>query len=357
MNLTAIVLILTAYFLTVAGVGWWRRVALRRQILDVPNERSSHALPTPRGGGIVITSVTLALLVLGAWLGGNALQIAGFVGGAILIAVVSWFDDLYGVPRVLRFGVHFVAALLAVFSYGFFNRIEVAVAEINLDYLAGGQILTVLWIVGLTNAYNFMDGIDGIAGAQGVIAGAGWCLIGILTEQPLLFLIGGLLAAACAGFLWHNWHPAKIFMGDVSSAFLGYSFAVIPLLAINLTNYLPIGSLAVTGVLLVWTFVFDASFTFWRRALNKENVFAAHRSHLYQRLVIAGWRHDAVTTLYAAGAFGGAVAALTWTLVDRYLWTDAAIFLFLLLGATSLYCGTKYAEQRKANHSQTKETS
>jgi UDP-N-acetylmuramyl pentapeptide phosphotransferase/UDP-N-acetylglucosamine-1-phosphate transferase len=170
-----------------------------------------------------------------------------------------------------------------------------------------GLIMTFVWIVGLTNAYNFMDGIDGIAGGQAVVAGLGWTLLGWLDHQPLVAALGLLLAASSLGFLGHNWPPARIFMGDVGSAFLGFTLAVLPVVA---AQHNP--RLAWAGVLLVWPFVFDAAFTFLRRLRKRENVFAAHRSHLYQRLVIAGYSHRFVTLLYIGLALAGAVLALLW---------------------------------------------
>lgn len=310
MTITTIFSVLAAYVLTVIGVEVWRRLALQREILDVPNERSSHADPTPRGGGIVIFAVTTLFLIVGAVQSESLSRLWPFLAGAVLIAIVSWLDDLYSLPSLLRFGIHTVAALLAIFGIGYFKVIELSFYSINLDTIFIGQIITLLWIVGLTNAYNFMDGIDGIAGTQGLISGIGWSLAGWIVNDSLILLSGALLAATNLGFLWHNWHPARIFMGDVGSAFLGFSFAVLPLLALHQTEIN--GRLAIFGVLMIWTFVFDASLTFLRRARRGENVFAAHRSHLYQRLVISGYGHSAVSLVYAALSLVGLGLAIFW---------------------------------------------
>ena len=173
-----------------------------------------------------------------------------------------------------------------------------------------GAVLTFLWIVWLTNAYNFMDGIDGIAGTQALTAGIGWFVIGGISDFPLTGFYGGIIAFSTLGFLVLNWQPAKIFMGDVGSAFLGFTFAVMPLLArreFNLTtkNSSDCSNLWVLGIVLVWLFVFDTVFTFIRRAVKKEKVWEAHRSHLYQRLVIKGFSHQTVTIIY------GLISALT----------------------------------------------
>lgn len=346
------VLIFSAYLLTVIGVGFWRLVALHRQHLDIPNERSSHTIPTPSGGGIVIFFVTTGFLVFGASQNGKLNEILPFLAGAVLIAAISWLDDLYSLPTLLRFAVHTVAALLAIFGIGYFQIIELPFLTVNLGSFGFGQILTLIWIVGLTNAYNFMDGIDGIAGTQGLTAGTGWLLVGILTNQPLIILFGGLLAAACLGFLWHNWFPARIFMGDVGSAFLGYSFAVLPLLTARQTENR--SNFVLVGIFLVWTFVFDAVLTFIRRAIRRENVFAAHRSHLYQRLNIAGFRHDTVTLIYSVLAILGVVFSVLWQILSPSNKLIAGIFASSIIMPSALWLFVRAIEAKKMKNEQSK---
>ena len=328
--------------MSVTGVEFWRRMALRRRHLDFPNERSSHTQPTPRGGGVIIFLVTFAFLVFGGWKNGNLREILPFLAGAVLIAIVSWIDDLRSLPSLLRFAVHSIAAFVVIWGIGYFKAIEIGFATVNFDFLFFGQLFTWLWIVGLTNAYNFMDGIDGIAGTQGLTAGIGWCLFGFLTQQPFIFLFGGLLAAASLGFLWHNWHPARIFMGDVGSAFFGYSLAVLPLLMMKEKGEQ--GNWAVIGLLLVWTFVFDTVLTVVRRTLRRENIFAAHRSHLYQRLVIAGFRHDTVTMIY--GVLSAAGIVWGWLYLTQSQITLAA-FLVIAVFAVSLWLFVNGIEAKK----------
>ena len=333
-------LLLAAFLLTVFGVEFWRRFALKKKHLDIPNERSSHTEPTPRGGGLVIFIVTISFLSGWFWSDESFKEFVPFLIGASLIAIVSWLDDLYSLPNLLRFAFHTIAAVLAIFFINHFRQIELPlISTFHLNAFFG-QLLTLIWIVGLTNAYNFMDGIDGIAGVQGLFAGLGWCLIGILTGQSFLAICGGLILACCAGFLWHNWHPAKIFMGDVGSAFLGYSLAVLPLFAAREPE---IDNLAfVIGVLLVWTFVFDATLTFIKRAFKRENVFSAHRSHLYQQLVIKGLRHDRVSLLYGAMSLVGALLAVCFLLNfnQSFIFVVLAMLCLCLWLFTAVY-GTK----------------
>ena len=225
--------------------------------------------------------------------------------GGLFIALVSCVDDYRGLPVAVRLICHLTAAI------GFLAGCDV---EFSTSLSSGGWmgqgwlgvVAASLWVVGLTNAYNFMDGIDGIAGVQAVVAGLGWVALAGNTGRIEAWL-GLLLAASSLGFLFHNWPPAKIFMGDVGSAFLGFSFATLAIM-----GALHDPRLGLAGVLVVWPFVFDTSFTFVRRLAKGENVFKAHRSHLYQRLVLAGYSHRFVTCLYGALAVVGVVLAMAW---------------------------------------------
>lgn len=320
-----------ALALAYVGVGGLRRWAESRQVFDIPNERSSHNRPTPRGGGLVIVILSTGGLIL-AWLLDSAISPADLVAylvGAWLIAGVSWLDDLRSLPNRVRFAAHSLAAILAIVAFGYWRIVNLPLVGL-VDAGWVGLPVTFVWIVGLTNAYNFMDGIDGIAGGQAVVAAIGWAVLGWLSGQPLVGILGLLLAASSLGFLGHNWPPARIFMGDVGSAFLGYTFAVLPVIA---AQHNP--RLAVAGVLLVWPFVFDAAFTFLSRLRRRENVFAAHRSHLYQRLVIAGYNHRTVTLLYIGLAATGAILAGLWYSDSSA--SDSAVILALPLLCLGLW--------------------
>lgn len=316
-----------------AGTLWFRRWAERHQILDIPNERSSHTQPTPRGAGVVIAAVSL----LGAWAVMIALQrpwlelhaFLLFSAGALLVTAVSWLDDLRSLTVPARLAVQIAAAILVISAYGYW-KVIVLPGWGPVAIGSWGIPLTLLWVVGLTNAYNFMDGIDGIAGCQAVVAGLSWAWLGGATQNATPGVVGLLLAAASLGFLLHNWPPARIFMGDVGSAFLGYSFAALPLMfAFEQKPNLDSGRSALLGAAVVWPFIFDAAFTVCRRLRQRENIFEAHRTHLYQRLVITGWSHSSVALLYAGLALAGAVTAGTW--LSFAPGRDSSLILFPLL--------------------------
>jgi len=273
--------------------------ARRRNYLDVPNHRSSHAVATPRIGGVaLVLGVVGGAVVLHFLEDGLDRGVVVVLAGALGIALLGLVDDFQHLPALVRLAVQTAIAAGVV----------VAVIDPALrgpeGWFAG--LLTVFWLVALINAYNFMDGIDGIAGAQALVAGSGWVAVGLLTGTPQVTALGLLLAGTSVGFLLHNWHPAKVFMGDAGSGFLGFFFAALPLVA-------PAGnaSLWPGAVLLVWPFLADTGFTLLRRARRGENVLSAHRSHIYQRLVLTGRSHRHVALVYSGLALLGATAAVS----------------------------------------------
>jgi FlaA1/EpsC-like NDP-sugar epimerase/UDP-N-acetylmuramyl pentapeptide phosphotransferase/UDP-N-acetylglucosamine-1-phosphate transferase len=307
MMLTALGLASLAVAAAVAALA--REVSLRLDLLDRPNHRSSHQRPRPRLGGLgILAAVALGLAAAYAT---DALPPADLrrlliVGAtAIGIGLVSLVDDLRGhLHWALRLTAHVGGAAIVVSLLG-------SPALIALP--GGGALplgafavpLGVLWIAFFTNAFNFMDGIDGIAGVQAAAAAAALATIGVLRGEPTLALAGAVVGGAAVGFLFLNWPPASIFMGDVGSALVGSLLAALPLTARD-----P-GPIAVSALLAVAPFAFDAAFTLARRVLNGENFVQPHRQHLYQRLTAAGWSHRAVTLLYAGlAATCGAAAVL-----------------------------------------------
>jgi UDP-N-acetylmuramyl pentapeptide phosphotransferase/UDP-N-acetylglucosamine-1-phosphate transferase len=303
-----------------------RAWAERKKIFDIPNERSSHKYPTPRGGGLAIVISS----VIGIWLlfpvTESKIQpsaLFAFTFSAILISAVSWMDDIRSMPNRIRFALHSLGAVIIIMVFGYFQVLAVPLlGEIHIGWL--GLFVTFIWIVGLTNAYNFMDGIDGIAGGQAVIAGIGWFILAVAFGDQLIAIFSILIIFSSLGFLLHNWAPAKIFMGDVGSAFLGFTFASVPLIIDSSNSFLPI----LSG-LLVWPFIFDTSYTFLRRLRNRENVFEAHRSHLYQRLVIAGLPHNRVTVIYFVYGVIGLFTAYS-IVKDNYPLTIIGFLLIVL---------------------------
>lgn len=302
-------LYILAFFLTFAGVWLFRRWSLRKKVLDIPNERSSHSIPTPRGGGLVIVSVCLVFYFIFLQLFSFEIPWVYFLGGMI-VAGISWVDDLISVSVVWRFLCHSFAAGITVWGLGFSEIFYIPLIG-TLKFGTAAFLIWFIWILWLINAYNFMDGIDGIAGIQALIAGIGWAFLGNFWQLEAIEFYGAVLSAASFGFLLHNWQPARVFMGDVGSAFLGYTFAVLPLLAADQTVAANSTTLPI-GILLVWFFVFDPFVTIIRRLLRGERIWQAHREHIYQKFVKSGFSHRFVSSLYGVLAGTTVLLAIIW---------------------------------------------
>ena len=251
-----------------------RRYALARQIIDTPNARSSHTVPTPRGGGVAIVLAYLAALIFWWFHAGLASGLfwSLLLGGG-LIAAVGFWDDHAQLPAGIRFAFHLLSAALAVFLLGGWPLLDLGGFVLHWGWL--GHLCGVLLLAWAINFYNFMDGIDGLAAAQAVfVAGAGGGLL-VLSGSDGMPL--WLLAAASCGFLLLNWPPARIFMGDAGSGFLGYALAVHALHATTSGQMMLWPWLILLGV-----FIVDATLTLLRRAARRIRVTDAHRTHAYQ---------------------------------------------------------------------------
>lgn len=312
------------------GTGVVRRFALRADMLDRPTHRSSHTVPTPRGGGLAIAVPVFVGVAALAALDRIQTDIAvGLIGGGVLIAGIGFIDDRRPLSPLSRLAAHVSGAVWAVGWMGGLDVIDVGVARIPLGLL--GTVVAVVGIVWLTNLYNFMDGIDGLAAGEGVAVGA---IAGVA-----LFLAGArglgetawVVAAGCAGFLVWNWHPARIFMGDVGSGLLGFLFGALAIRsAVD-------GALPLMGwVILLGVFVFDATVTLIRRAAAGARWYEAHRDHAYQRLVRAGFGHRQVTT--GVLAVNLALGALTlWSGTEPRSQAPALVAALLILGGLYLW--------------------
>jgi Fuc2NAc and GlcNAc transferase len=238
------------------------------------------------------------------------------LGGGSLVAAVGWLDDHRSVAAHWRVLAHTVAALWALWWLGGMPELDLGPVQLTLG--VWGALLGLVAMVWLTNLYNFMDGIDGLAGTQAVVTGTMAALL-VASRDPGLAAGCLALAAAALGFLWWNRPPARIFMGDVGSGMLGFCFAV---LAVAGERH---GSLpALIWTLLLALFVWDATFTLARRVMRGERWYQAHRSHAYQRLVQKGWSHARVTlaVLLVNLLF---LAPLAWWASGHSRWLPAAV--------------------------------
>jgi UDP-N-acetylmuramyl pentapeptide phosphotransferase/UDP-N-acetylglucosamine-1-phosphate transferase len=280
--------------------------ASRFHILDQPNARSLHTQPTPRSGGLAILSAVAACGIAAIyWLGQPPDSSYGWIGGAgFLVAGVSYIDDRITLPSGIRFIVHAMAAGLITVGGFVISRLELPGMDLSLPYWIG-VIFTLLFVVWMLNLYNFMDGMDGFAGGMAVIGFGTFALLGLFAGSMLFFTLNLIIAAAAMGFLVFNFPPARIFMGDVGSSTLGFLAASMSLWALN-ERLFPLW----TAVLVFSPFVIDATATLIRRLLRGERIWHAHKTHLYQRLVQAGWGHRKTVLLEYAIMLGCAMTAL-----------------------------------------------
>ena len=272
-------------------------VILRKQgVMDVPNARSSHITPTPRGGGLaILISATIGFLAMGWLFPEMPLPGPYFFIGLALLAITSLADDKFDLPAYVRFLLHAIAATLVIAETGGLQQFPLP-PPLDFDLGYAGYFISFIWIMSVVNIYNFLDGIDGYAGSQAVLAGAGMALF---DPQGAALGVGLMVAAASAGFLIHNWKPAKIFMGDIGSVALGFIFASAPFYFAGL----PASGGVYAMIILLWFFLADGAFTIIRRLINREKIWEAHRSHVYQQWVIAGMPHEKVVATVMLGSF------------------------------------------------------
>jgi Fuc2NAc and GlcNAc transferase len=307
MRLSVLWVVFMAFAVAVIATALMRRYALQRNLLDVPNLRSSHASPTPRGGGVGIVIAFFAAAVLLAVLGlMDAKELGALLVGGGAMALVGFIDDRWQLRASVRFSVHLAAALCVVVLLG--GIPESVLTRWGLHGTWIGDLIAVLVLVWTTNLFNFMDGIDGIAGSEAVfISGAGALLNWHQGGAPGLTAAMLCLAAASLGFLRWNWPPARIFMGDVGSGFLGFTLAVLGLAA-NQVGTIPFEAWGILG----GVFFVDATITLLRRAVRGDQWFEAHRIHAYQQLA-RRWKAHLPVTLSVF------VINLTWLLPWAWL--------------------------------------
>jgi Fuc2NAc and GlcNAc transferase len=289
-----------------------RRYALARSIIDIPNARSSHTIPTPRGGGVAIVVTFLASLpIFGVFELVSWQQLIAVGGAGALVAVIGFMDDHGHIAARWRLLGHFGAGIWALVWLGGFPPITLFGMSLNLHWF--GHCLAAIYLVWLLNLYNFMDGIDGIASIEALCACLGACLLYGLSDVPTLIWGPLMLAMAVVGFLYWNFPPARIFMGDAGSGFLGIALGVLSLQAAWVSSELFWAWLILLGV-----FIVDATFTLIRRLIRGDKVYEAHRSHAYQFASRRFGKHLPVTL--AVGAIN-----LFWLLPISYCVTQLGL--------------------------------
>jgi len=277
--------LIACFIFSISVTGLLQKYALKHSLIDVPNERSSHLMPTPRGGGLSI--VIPVLLCIGMLLFSEQLDrnIAIALGiGCFFVASVGWIDDHQHIPANWRALFYAIAAVLAVYFLAESENFQSV-----FHYLPFGIVssfLIVIWIIWMTNLYNFMDGTDALAAIQTICAGIFTGVIFWQESQHGLATICFVIATSSCGFLFWNWPPAKIFLGDVGSCSLGFCFGVLAVIG-AIQGSVPFS----VFFILLSIFICDTTLTLLMRVFANEKWYQAHKSHAYQRLVQLGMSH------------------------------------------------------------------
>lgn len=287
--------VIVAFFLSLGLTNLTLIFTRRWHILDHPDERKIHTFPIPRGGGVSFVLTWVIIAYLATFLTGlvqEFLQPALAIAiGATLILIIGVWDDVKEISLLPKLGAQLIAASLLLLTF----PLDLPLPALLIILLA------FLWIVGLSNAFNLIDGLDGLAAGLGIIASASFVILGLLQSQPLVVAFSAILATSCLGFLPYNWHPAKIFMGDAGSMFLGFVLAAISLLAIQkiarpIEILIPVFFLAVP--------IFDTLLSIIRRTLQRKSIFKPDKAHFYNLLMNRGFSHrGAVIFSYGLAIF------------------------------------------------------
>ncbi|HVC28987.1 MAG TPA: glycosyltransferase family 4 protein [Gammaproteobacteria bacterium] len=301
---------IAVFILALAGTAWFSSRFMPFRVLDAPNERSLHVGQIPRTGGVAI--VVALIIGISYLLIRNSLQLPLAIGcgTVLLVSIISFLDDVYKLAPLFRLSVQVLAAATAISAGINVSLIHLPGIVYPLPYMFA-VVFTLLFIIWMTNLYNFMDGMDGFAGGMAVL---GFSVLGCLGLRADAIGYAGVcfaVAAASAGFLIFNFPPARIFMGDVGSSTLGYLVGVLGIWA-DREHIAPLWA----TVLIFSPFIVDATITLVRRLLAGEKVWQAHRSHYYQRLVQAGWGHRRVVLceyLVMLAAAGSTVLAVQYS--------------------------------------------
>jgi UDP-N-acetylmuramyl pentapeptide phosphotransferase/UDP-N-acetylglucosamine-1-phosphate transferase len=314
-----LLLALAVFLASVAATRALLPYLVQRAVMDLPNERSSHSVPTPRGGGIAVTACVLLGWMATPLASAPPPGLTAIAGLALLLALVSWLDDRKGLGPLSR-----LLAQAAAVGIGLAILPETPVLQGIAPFWLDRALAFFAWLW-FVNLYNFMDGIDGITGVETLALGAGIALLSRLggigetgLEAPAL-----VLAAAALGFLVWNWHPAKLFLGDVGSVPLGFLLGW--LLVVMAQNGLWAAALILPAYYLV-----DATLTLIRRLLRGEKIWQAHRSHFYQRAVQTGWSHAEVSKRILLADLG-LIALAAFSLERPWLSLGGALLLVALL--------------------------
>lgn len=340
-------ILLTSTFMTAFIIPFLRRIAIENDLVDKPDERKIHREITPRVGGIAIvisffTAVVLAYSLFRADLTDSILSLTGICIGGVLIFSVGLLDDIKGLNAQKKFPGQILSAL-ALVPFGFLIKtLEIPfIGTLHLGFFFG-LALTIFWVVGITNAFNLIDGMDGLASGVVAIASITLAILSILSGKLLMAIVLIAVMGSTLGFLWHNWHPAMIFMGDCGAMFLGFLLAAV---SIELSYKSTTASAIFVPILAFGLPIIDTISAISRRLWHRKPLFSADKEHIHHKLLDAGFTvKQAVLILYGVCVLLG-VTALVTTMVRSSI--AVGIVLFVALAAiVSVTALSKLAKAR-----------
>ena len=306
-----------------------KKIAIKYGFIDLPNYRKIHVNATPRLGGLaVFLGVGLGLLYLQP----QHPEFFGIAIGAFVIVMVGLLDDKFQIRPIVKLSGQLLAAGIVIYAGVIIDRITLPLLGV-IELNNFSVIITVLWIVGITNAINLIDGLDGLASGVTTIGLISILIMAITDARIFVIYLCIVLIASNLGFLFHNFYPAKIYMGDTGSMFLGYSIAIISTLGLfkNVTLFsfiIPVIILAIP--------IFDTLFAIIRRALSGENIFLPDKKHIHYQLLASGFSHRAtVLIIYGFATLFGLLAIL---------FSNASLSLSLVISFIVLFLLQVFAE-------------
>ncbi len=321
---TVIIYMLISFLLAFTIAPWTRKLAVQKQIMDHPSEVKIHDEPIPRTGGIaiviafLITSSLFLVFILEA-------QILFLIAAGLIIIVTGIVDDIKGLSPIQKLAGQAIAALIFAFSWPHIGQFSPIL----------GGVLSFFFILLVCNAVNLIDGLDGLAAGVSAIASMGFLVLGFIMGNTLVIGLSAILAGAALGFLPHNWSPAKIFMGDTGSLFLGFTLAATGIISIQKANYffelfIP---LIVLGIPLL-----DVGLTIARRIINRKPLFTADLAHSYSLIQKKGLTAKGVIVFY----YGfGIILSVCGIIVEYTRQSNVPVFVVLALCALLVYLVTK----------------
>jgi Fuc2NAc and GlcNAc transferase len=320
------------FFMVLIGsallTGWLKNYAIRNYVLDVPNERSLHNSPTPRGGGLAIIIFIFFAIAYSFYVKSITLNVVLALAGGVIVAATGLLDDHKNLSAKFRIIIYTIASIIALF---FTNSEYNLYEEFDSIYIKTAfYIITTISIVWLINLFNFMDGADGFAAIQAICASLFSGFLFWDANQETMALVSMCIFCSTCGFLYWNWPPAKIFMGDVGSCTLGFLFGVMAIIgyATNSISFF-------VWFILLSIFICDSTFTLLMRIAKKEKWYKAHKSHAYQKIVLSGVSHKTLG-LFSLGVNILVLWPIAW-IIYKEPWLELYVLVFVIFALLVLW--------------------